>query len=124
MIRRPPRSTHCISSAASDVYKRQPLSFKVSFPKVFKRRNSSTLFKQANQPNKIYKHKQKPSAAIDHQNIANKLTEIEALINSAANNYKRSSSSLSTPRSQIYSVLSASIDEAKLNTNMNASRKL
>ena len=23
MIRRPPRSTHCISSAASDVYKRQ-----------------------------------------------------------------------------------------------------
>eukprot|EP00826_Nyctotherus_ovalis_P017404 TRINITY_DN15125_c0_g1_i21.p1 TRINITY_DN15125_c0_g1~~TRINITY_DN15125_c0_g1_i21.p1 ORF type:complete len:248 (+),score=28.38 TRINITY_DN15125_c0_g1_i21:30-746(+) len=25
MIRRPPRSTHCISSAASDVYKRQPL---------------------------------------------------------------------------------------------------
>eukprot|EP00825_Cyclidium_porcatum_P036969 TRINITY_DN4000_c0_g1_i3.p1 TRINITY_DN4000_c0_g1~~TRINITY_DN4000_c0_g1_i3.p1 ORF type:complete len:186 (-),score=59.63 TRINITY_DN4000_c0_g1_i3:151-708(-) len=27
MIRRPPRSTHCISSAASDVYKRQPLAF-------------------------------------------------------------------------------------------------
>eukprot|EP00825_Cyclidium_porcatum_P022582 TRINITY_DN24851_c0_g1_i2.p1 TRINITY_DN24851_c0_g1~~TRINITY_DN24851_c0_g1_i2.p1 ORF type:complete len:198 (-),score=-12.03 TRINITY_DN24851_c0_g1_i2:7-600(-) len=27
MIRRPPRSTHCISSAASDVYKRQVLSF-------------------------------------------------------------------------------------------------
>ena len=26
MIRRPPRSTHCISSAASDVYKRQSLS--------------------------------------------------------------------------------------------------
>eukprot|EP00826_Nyctotherus_ovalis_P062318 TRINITY_DN8995_c0_g1_i7.p2 TRINITY_DN8995_c0_g1~~TRINITY_DN8995_c0_g1_i7.p2 ORF type:complete len:105 (+),score=27.45 TRINITY_DN8995_c0_g1_i7:25-315(+) len=26
MIRRPPRSTHCISSAASDVYKRQTLS--------------------------------------------------------------------------------------------------
>jgi len=25
MIRRPPRSTHCISSAASDVYKRQIL---------------------------------------------------------------------------------------------------
>ena len=25
MIRRPPRSTHCISSAASDVYKRQGL---------------------------------------------------------------------------------------------------
>eukprot|EP00969_Alexandrium_andersonii_P197757 8736064-Alexandrium_andersonii.AAC.1 len=24
MIRRPPRSTHCISVAASDVYKRQP----------------------------------------------------------------------------------------------------
>eukprot|EP00969_Alexandrium_andersonii_P105687 4662771-Alexandrium_andersonii.AAC.1 len=23
MIRRPPRSTHCVSSAASDVYKRQ-----------------------------------------------------------------------------------------------------
>ena len=28
MIRRPPRSTHCISSAASDVYKRQLLSYK------------------------------------------------------------------------------------------------
>jgi len=27
MIRRPPRSTHCISSAASDVYKRQYLYF-------------------------------------------------------------------------------------------------
>eukprot|EP00825_Cyclidium_porcatum_P051768 TRINITY_DN9621_c0_g1_i1.p3 TRINITY_DN9621_c0_g1~~TRINITY_DN9621_c0_g1_i1.p3 ORF type:complete len:244 (-),score=2.39 TRINITY_DN9621_c0_g1_i1:718-1449(-) len=27
MIRRPPRSTHCISSAASDVYKRQFLTF-------------------------------------------------------------------------------------------------
>eukprot|EP00826_Nyctotherus_ovalis_P058498 TRINITY_DN8044_c0_g1_i4.p2 TRINITY_DN8044_c0_g1~~TRINITY_DN8044_c0_g1_i4.p2 ORF type:complete len:115 (+),score=25.99 TRINITY_DN8044_c0_g1_i4:26-346(+) len=27
MIRRPPRSTHCISSAASDVYKRQKLYF-------------------------------------------------------------------------------------------------
>eukprot|EP00825_Cyclidium_porcatum_P039873 TRINITY_DN4931_c0_g1_i3.p2 TRINITY_DN4931_c0_g1~~TRINITY_DN4931_c0_g1_i3.p2 ORF type:complete len:108 (+),score=20.38 TRINITY_DN4931_c0_g1_i3:120-443(+) len=26
MIRRPPRSTHCISSAASDVYKRQAVS--------------------------------------------------------------------------------------------------
>ena len=26
MIRRPPRSTHCISSAASDVYKRQVYS--------------------------------------------------------------------------------------------------
>eukprot|EP00826_Nyctotherus_ovalis_P055277 TRINITY_DN7327_c0_g1_i16.p1 TRINITY_DN7327_c0_g1~~TRINITY_DN7327_c0_g1_i16.p1 ORF type:complete len:117 (+),score=11.74 TRINITY_DN7327_c0_g1_i16:24-353(+) len=26
MIRRPPRSTHCISSAASDVYKRQMLA--------------------------------------------------------------------------------------------------
>ena len=26
MIRRPPRSTHCISSAASDVYKRQDLA--------------------------------------------------------------------------------------------------
>ena len=28
MIRRPPRSTHCISSAASDVYKRQGLQIK------------------------------------------------------------------------------------------------
>ena len=27
MIRRPPRSTHCISSAASDVYKRQIIGF-------------------------------------------------------------------------------------------------
>ena len=26
MIRRPPRSTHCISSAASDVYKRQHIN--------------------------------------------------------------------------------------------------
>eukprot|EP00825_Cyclidium_porcatum_P029933 TRINITY_DN31842_c0_g1_i2.p1 TRINITY_DN31842_c0_g1~~TRINITY_DN31842_c0_g1_i2.p1 ORF type:complete len:139 (+),score=13.54 TRINITY_DN31842_c0_g1_i2:73-489(+) len=31
MIRRPPRSTHCISSAASDVYKRQVNIFSV-FP--------------------------------------------------------------------------------------------
>eukprot|EP00825_Cyclidium_porcatum_P009318 TRINITY_DN14733_c0_g1_i1.p1 TRINITY_DN14733_c0_g1~~TRINITY_DN14733_c0_g1_i1.p1 ORF type:complete len:124 (+),score=15.47 TRINITY_DN14733_c0_g1_i1:87-458(+) len=30
MIRRPPRSTHCISSAASDVYKRQYL-FRVMY---------------------------------------------------------------------------------------------
>eukprot|EP00825_Cyclidium_porcatum_P035392 TRINITY_DN3710_c0_g1_i5.p2 TRINITY_DN3710_c0_g1~~TRINITY_DN3710_c0_g1_i5.p2 ORF type:complete len:106 (-),score=19.58 TRINITY_DN3710_c0_g1_i5:94-411(-) len=27
MIRRPPRSTHCISSAASDVYKRQMIYY-------------------------------------------------------------------------------------------------
>eukprot|EP00826_Nyctotherus_ovalis_P064998 TRINITY_DN9543_c0_g1_i12.p1 TRINITY_DN9543_c0_g1~~TRINITY_DN9543_c0_g1_i12.p1 ORF type:complete len:112 (-),score=16.40 TRINITY_DN9543_c0_g1_i12:151-465(-) len=33
MIRRPPRSTHCISSAASDVYKRQINS---SVPKIVK----------------------------------------------------------------------------------------
>ena len=30
MIRRPPRSTHCISSAASDVYKRQPINPAIS----------------------------------------------------------------------------------------------
>ena len=30
MIRRPPRSTHCISSAASDVYKRQEEPFSVT----------------------------------------------------------------------------------------------
>ena len=30
MIRRPPRSTHCISSAASDVYKRQHFFCKIS----------------------------------------------------------------------------------------------
>jgi len=30
MIRRPPRSTHCISSAASDVYKRQDFITEVS----------------------------------------------------------------------------------------------
>eukprot|EP00826_Nyctotherus_ovalis_P036429 TRINITY_DN3227_c0_g1_i18.p1 TRINITY_DN3227_c0_g1~~TRINITY_DN3227_c0_g1_i18.p1 ORF type:complete len:188 (+),score=49.63 TRINITY_DN3227_c0_g1_i18:25-564(+) len=30
MIRRPPRSTHCISSAASDVYKRQDYVFSLS----------------------------------------------------------------------------------------------
>ena len=30
MIRRPPRSTHCISSAASDVYKRQTQDYLVS----------------------------------------------------------------------------------------------
>eukprot|EP00826_Nyctotherus_ovalis_P017460 TRINITY_DN15149_c0_g1_i1.p1 TRINITY_DN15149_c0_g1~~TRINITY_DN15149_c0_g1_i1.p1 ORF type:complete len:129 (-),score=44.14 TRINITY_DN15149_c0_g1_i1:129-491(-) len=29
MIRRPPRSTHCISSAASDVYKRQAVDAKM-----------------------------------------------------------------------------------------------
>eukprot|EP00825_Cyclidium_porcatum_P021140 TRINITY_DN23678_c0_g1_i1.p3 TRINITY_DN23678_c0_g1~~TRINITY_DN23678_c0_g1_i1.p3 ORF type:complete len:102 (-),score=6.69 TRINITY_DN23678_c0_g1_i1:258-563(-) len=33
MIRRPPRSTHCISSAASDVYKRQ-LIYRVKHPGV------------------------------------------------------------------------------------------
>eukprot|EP00826_Nyctotherus_ovalis_P006208 TRINITY_DN11446_c0_g1_i1.p1 TRINITY_DN11446_c0_g1~~TRINITY_DN11446_c0_g1_i1.p1 ORF type:complete len:108 (+),score=6.95 TRINITY_DN11446_c0_g1_i1:32-325(+) len=32
MIRRPPRSTHCISSAASDVYKRQGLSANLASP--------------------------------------------------------------------------------------------
>eukprot|EP00826_Nyctotherus_ovalis_P024433 TRINITY_DN188_c0_g1_i13.p1 TRINITY_DN188_c0_g1~~TRINITY_DN188_c0_g1_i13.p1 ORF type:complete len:112 (+),score=35.78 TRINITY_DN188_c0_g1_i13:23-337(+) len=32
MIRRPPRSTHCISSAASDVYKRQPIYSVTNFP--------------------------------------------------------------------------------------------
>ena len=32
MIRRPPRSTHCISSAASDVYKRQDLHFDAITP--------------------------------------------------------------------------------------------
>eukprot|EP00825_Cyclidium_porcatum_P004966 TRINITY_DN12370_c0_g1_i3.p1 TRINITY_DN12370_c0_g1~~TRINITY_DN12370_c0_g1_i3.p1 ORF type:complete len:123 (+),score=38.28 TRINITY_DN12370_c0_g1_i3:92-460(+) len=31
MIRRPPRSTHCISSAASDVYKRQILYESIIF---------------------------------------------------------------------------------------------
>eukprot|EP00825_Cyclidium_porcatum_P011361 TRINITY_DN15821_c0_g1_i2.p2 TRINITY_DN15821_c0_g1~~TRINITY_DN15821_c0_g1_i2.p2 ORF type:complete len:102 (-),score=32.66 TRINITY_DN15821_c0_g1_i2:16-321(-) len=31
MIRRPPRSTHCISSAASDVYKRQVESKTIKF---------------------------------------------------------------------------------------------
>eukprot|EP00825_Cyclidium_porcatum_P050016 TRINITY_DN8797_c0_g1_i8.p2 TRINITY_DN8797_c0_g1~~TRINITY_DN8797_c0_g1_i8.p2 ORF type:complete len:114 (+),score=24.20 TRINITY_DN8797_c0_g1_i8:129-470(+) len=31
MIRRPPRSTHCISSAASDVYKRQVYNFLLKF---------------------------------------------------------------------------------------------
>eukprot|EP00826_Nyctotherus_ovalis_P007282 TRINITY_DN11808_c0_g1_i4.p2 TRINITY_DN11808_c0_g1~~TRINITY_DN11808_c0_g1_i4.p2 ORF type:complete len:109 (+),score=16.22 TRINITY_DN11808_c0_g1_i4:24-329(+) len=31
MIRRPPRSTHCISSAASDVYKRQLFTFLLHF---------------------------------------------------------------------------------------------
>eukprot|EP00825_Cyclidium_porcatum_P005084 TRINITY_DN1242_c0_g1_i13.p2 TRINITY_DN1242_c0_g1~~TRINITY_DN1242_c0_g1_i13.p2 ORF type:complete len:126 (+),score=25.74 TRINITY_DN1242_c0_g1_i13:118-495(+) len=34
MIRRPPRSTHCISSAASDVYKRQ-FHFYISFHSFF-----------------------------------------------------------------------------------------
>jgi len=32
MIRRPPRSTHCISSAASDVYKRQALARAANLP--------------------------------------------------------------------------------------------
>ena len=31
MIRRPPRSTHCISSAASDVYKRQTFCCKITW---------------------------------------------------------------------------------------------
>jgi len=33
MIRRPPRSTHCISSAASDVYKRQELKIRRGWTK-------------------------------------------------------------------------------------------
>jgi len=33
MIRRPPRSTHCISSAASDVYKRQDYSRRITRPR-------------------------------------------------------------------------------------------
>ena len=32
MIRRPPRSTHCISSAASDVYKRQVWKYEIVIP--------------------------------------------------------------------------------------------
>ena len=36
MIRRPPRSTHCISSAASDVYKRQQYILSATENKIFK----------------------------------------------------------------------------------------
>eukprot|EP00825_Cyclidium_porcatum_P002990 TRINITY_DN11391_c0_g2_i5.p1 TRINITY_DN11391_c0_g2~~TRINITY_DN11391_c0_g2_i5.p1 ORF type:complete len:135 (+),score=38.55 TRINITY_DN11391_c0_g2_i5:93-497(+) len=35
MIRRPPRSTHCISSAASDVYKRQVQGQEITFQSQF-----------------------------------------------------------------------------------------
>ena len=35
MIRRPPRSTHCISSAASDVYKRQAIVSTMTVPEFF-----------------------------------------------------------------------------------------
>eukprot|EP00825_Cyclidium_porcatum_P051430 TRINITY_DN9458_c0_g1_i2.p1 TRINITY_DN9458_c0_g1~~TRINITY_DN9458_c0_g1_i2.p1 ORF type:complete len:116 (+),score=24.81 TRINITY_DN9458_c0_g1_i2:143-490(+) len=46
MIRRPPRSTHCISSAASDVYKRQVMSTTRGannyFPRIFKGRRECT----------------------------------------------------------------------------------
>eukprot|EP00826_Nyctotherus_ovalis_P057468 TRINITY_DN7856_c0_g7_i1.p1 TRINITY_DN7856_c0_g7~~TRINITY_DN7856_c0_g7_i1.p1 ORF type:complete len:118 (-),score=10.39 TRINITY_DN7856_c0_g7_i1:230-559(-) len=38
MIRRPPRSTHCISSAASDVYKRQQYRCS-SIDRIYKRWN-------------------------------------------------------------------------------------
>eukprot|EP00825_Cyclidium_porcatum_P027810 TRINITY_DN2_c0_g1_i3.p1 TRINITY_DN2_c0_g1~~TRINITY_DN2_c0_g1_i3.p1 ORF type:complete len:106 (+),score=7.34 TRINITY_DN2_c0_g1_i3:150-467(+) len=40
MIRRPPRSTHCISSAASDVYKRQQYLCAIGFPSIFSFRRS------------------------------------------------------------------------------------
>eukprot|EP00825_Cyclidium_porcatum_P006075 TRINITY_DN12989_c0_g1_i1.p1 TRINITY_DN12989_c0_g1~~TRINITY_DN12989_c0_g1_i1.p1 ORF type:complete len:115 (-),score=21.33 TRINITY_DN12989_c0_g1_i1:688-1032(-) len=43
MIRRPPRSTHCISSAASDVYKRQAIS--LNFLKsIFKQKMKFTIY--------------------------------------------------------------------------------
>ena len=54
MIRRPPRSTHCISSAASDVYKRQlspciagkvPRSYSVDLQLGVWVHNQRTLFK-------------------------------------------------------------------------------
>eukprot|EP00825_Cyclidium_porcatum_P051433 TRINITY_DN9458_c0_g1_i5.p3 TRINITY_DN9458_c0_g1~~TRINITY_DN9458_c0_g1_i5.p3 ORF type:complete len:107 (-),score=29.37 TRINITY_DN9458_c0_g1_i5:24-344(-) len=48
MIRRPPRSTHCISSAASDVYKRQVMSTTRGannyFPRIFKGRRESVSY--------------------------------------------------------------------------------
>eukprot|EP00826_Nyctotherus_ovalis_P014698 TRINITY_DN14112_c0_g1_i2.p1 TRINITY_DN14112_c0_g1~~TRINITY_DN14112_c0_g1_i2.p1 ORF type:complete len:105 (+),score=23.50 TRINITY_DN14112_c0_g1_i2:22-315(+) len=47
MIRRPPRSTHCISSAASDVYKRQILFQRnirnLSLPNTYRGRNERRL---------------------------------------------------------------------------------
>ena len=44
MIRRPPRSTHCISSAASDVYKRQGPTLHILFePKMGYAWRRSTL---------------------------------------------------------------------------------
>eukprot|EP00826_Nyctotherus_ovalis_P036337 TRINITY_DN3212_c0_g1_i1.p1 TRINITY_DN3212_c0_g1~~TRINITY_DN3212_c0_g1_i1.p1 ORF type:complete len:222 (+),score=49.96 TRINITY_DN3212_c0_g1_i1:87-668(+) len=43
MIRRPPRSTHCISSAASDVYKRQSMNDIVKQMKNFEKQNAIEL---------------------------------------------------------------------------------
>ena len=37
MLRRPKRSTHCISSAASDVYKRQAKGIETALSETFKR---------------------------------------------------------------------------------------
>eukprot|EP00825_Cyclidium_porcatum_P045245 TRINITY_DN6821_c0_g1_i1.p1 TRINITY_DN6821_c0_g1~~TRINITY_DN6821_c0_g1_i1.p1 ORF type:complete len:102 (-),score=17.52 TRINITY_DN6821_c0_g1_i1:271-576(-) len=54
MIRRPPRSTHCISSAASDVYKRQNQFYvliKVAFNTSF---NQSKHLLQSNFINLFY----------------------------------------------------------------------
>eukprot|EP00826_Nyctotherus_ovalis_P054143 TRINITY_DN7079_c0_g4_i3.p1 TRINITY_DN7079_c0_g4~~TRINITY_DN7079_c0_g4_i3.p1 ORF type:complete len:272 (+),score=99.67 TRINITY_DN7079_c0_g4_i3:27-818(+) len=50
MIRRPPRSTHCISSAASDVYKRQVLNSSMMYPK----KNDSESDRKAAERGMIY----------------------------------------------------------------------
>ena len=43
MIRRPPRSTHCISSAASDVYKRQERAIRHAIEVAWDRGDVDTL---------------------------------------------------------------------------------
>eukprot|EP00826_Nyctotherus_ovalis_P052653 TRINITY_DN6722_c0_g1_i1.p2 TRINITY_DN6722_c0_g1~~TRINITY_DN6722_c0_g1_i1.p2 ORF type:complete len:111 (+),score=18.79 TRINITY_DN6722_c0_g1_i1:29-334(+) len=53
MIRRPPRSTHCISSAASDVYKRQGISYEMQTLPEYWHKNYflGLLFRCAKYPN-------------------------------------------------------------------------
>eukprot|EP00825_Cyclidium_porcatum_P051083 TRINITY_DN9280_c0_g1_i2.p2 TRINITY_DN9280_c0_g1~~TRINITY_DN9280_c0_g1_i2.p2 ORF type:complete len:178 (-),score=3.51 TRINITY_DN9280_c0_g1_i2:684-1217(-) len=56
MIRRPPRSTHCISSAASDVYKRQVHGLNRFTKELLKRGHQVEVFVSSHQPAETIEH--------------------------------------------------------------------